>query len=300
MMSKAQKMLITAAAEGDCQTVRKLLEEGVRCDVVGDFDARVPIHYAARYGQLECIKVLLEYGADIHAEDIESETALTLAVAWGHTECARYLLEQGANVNACAVDGTPLIYAAQRGNVECVSFLLEQGADVNTSVSYGKTALKQAVRCNSVPCVKLLVEHGAGVTETDFFGFDEMMLAVQIGNEECIQLVLSAGGNPEYVGKQLEVNLFDAVNQDDVPRVRELLRQGADVNFRNAEGETVLFRALQYATPCNCLPDILAAGPDESIRNTYGHTAWEKAKIFGALHGSDLTVEALRNMPFAE
>lgn len=127
-----------------------------------------------------------------------------------------------------------------------------------------------------------------------------MMLAVQRGNEECIQLVLAAGGNPEYVGKQLEVSLFDAINHDDVKKVRELLKLRADVNFRNPEGETALFRALQYASPCKCLPDILAAKPDETIRNMYGHTAWEKAAICGALHGSGLSVEELRNMPFAE
>ena len=293
--------VVGAAETGNAASLRKSLDgESGRWDVIGDFDSRRPIHYAAKNGHLECIKVLLEYGADIHSEDIENETAITLAAFYGHTECVRYLLEQGANVNDRAVDGTPLIYAAQCGNEECVRMLLERGASVNESVSYGKTALKAAVRCDSVPCVRLLVEHGAKVTETDHFGFDEMMLAVQRGNEECIQLVLAAGGNPEYVGKQLETSLFDAVNGDNVARVRELLKQGADVNFRNPEGETALFRALQYGTACDCLPDILAAKPDETIRNTYGRTAWECAKLYGPLHGSGLTIEDLRNMPFAE
>ena len=293
--------VVGAAETGNAASLRKLLDGGAgRWDVIGDFDSRRPIHYAAKNGHLECIKVLLEYGADIHSEDIENETAITLAAFYGHTECVRYLLEQGANVNDRAVDGTPLIYAAQCGNEECVRMLLERGASVNESVSYGKTALKAAVRCDSVPCVRLLVEHGAKVTVTDHFGFDEMMLAVQRGNEECIQLVLAAGGNPEYVGKQLETSLFDAVNDDNVARVRELLKQGADVNFRNPEGETALFRALQYASPCKCLPDILAAKPDETIRNMYGHTAWDKASINGALHGTGMTVKELRNMPFSE
>lgn len=292
--------ILYAAETGNAAALRQLLKGGGRCEVVEPSLGRVPIHYAAKNGHLDCIKVLLEHGADIHSADIEDETALTLAAAWGHTDCVRYLLEQGANVNDCAVDGTPLIYAAQRGNEDCVRLLLERGACVNECVSYGKTALKAAVRCDSLSCIRLLVEHGARVSEADNFGFDEMMLAVLRGNEECIQLLLAAGGNPAYLGKQLEVSLFDAVNHDDVPRVRKLLAQGADVNFRNPEGETPLFRALQYATPCQCLPDILAAGPDESARNAYGHTAWEKAAIQGAVHGSGLTVEALKSLTFAE
>ena len=289
-----------ALEQGDTVALRQILQPGGRSNFVGDFGGQVPIHYAAKKGKLECIKVLLEYGADIHYEDDECETAITLASLHGHTECVRYLLEQGANVNDCAVDGTPLIYAAQCGNLECVKLLLDRGANVNESVSYGETALKAAIRYASVPCVRLLVEHGAKVTKADFFGFDEMMLAVKRGNEECIQLILAAGGNPEYVGKQLEVSLFDAVNTDDVLRVRELLKQGADVNFINPDGETVLFRALQYASPFKCLPDILAAKPDETIRNMRGHTAWEKAAINGAIRGSRMSVKELRNMPFAE
>ena len=295
----SQKVL-TSAEDGDVVALRQSLTEGGCCDVYGDFDNRLPIHYAAKNGHIECIKVLLEYGADIHSADIENETPITLAAFYGHTECVRYLLEQGANVNDRAVDGTPLIYAAQCGNAECVKLLLEHGASVNERITYGKTALRMAVCCDSVPCVRILVERGAKVTDADEFGFDEMMLAVMHGNEECIQLVLAAGGNPEYEGKQLEASLFDAINDDDVPRVRELLKQGADVNFINPEGETALFRALQYGTACDCLPDILAAKPDESIRNKYGRTAWECAKLYGPLHRSGLTVEDLRNMPFAD
>lgn len=293
--------VVGTAETGDAAALRKLLDGGAGLwNVVGDFDCRRPIHYAAKNGHLECLKVLLEYGADIHSVDIEDETAITLASLFGHTECVRYLLEQGANANNCAVDGTPLIYAAARGNVECVKLLLERGANVNEIVCYGKTALRAAVRRDSLQCVKLLVEHGAVVTEADYDGFDEMMWAVLECCEECIQLVLAAGGNPDYVEKYREIALHDAVNKDDVRLVRELLAQGADVNFKNAEGETVLFRALRYATPCKCLPDILAAKPDETIRNKYGHTAWDKASINGTLHGTGMTVKELRKIPFAE
>jgi len=289
-----------ALEQGDTVALRQILQPGGRSNFVGDFGGQVPIHYAAKKGKLECIKVLLEYGADIHYEDDECETAITLASFFGHTECVRYLLEQGANVNDCAVDGTPLIYAAQCGNLECVKLLLDRGANVNEIVSWGKTALKAAINCDSVKCVKLLVEHGAVVSKADSDGFDEMMLAVLGCNEKCIQLVLAAGGNPDYVEKYREIALHAAVNKDDIRLVRELLAQGADVNFKNAEGETVLFRALRYATPCKCLPDILAAKPDETIRNMYGHTAWDKASINGALHGTGMTVKELRKIPLTE
>ncbi|MBR5895721.1 MAG: ankyrin repeat domain-containing protein [Akkermansia sp.] len=296
-IDSVSQQVLTAAEEGDAVTLRQLLAAGARCNVVGGYCSRGPLTLAAQKGHLECVKLLIEYGADIQEEDIEMDTPITLAASNGHTECVRYLLEKGADVDSYSVNGTPLIQAARCGSAECMQLLLNNGANVHKSVSYGTTSLKEAIYNLSVECVKLLVEHGAKVTDADDFGFDEMMLAVQRGNEECVRLVLAAGGNPAYIGKHLEIALFDAVNDDDVPRVRELLKQGADVNFRNAEGETVLFRALQYGTPCDCLPDILAATPDETIRNSRGYTAWEQAKIYGALHTSGLTVEDLRKMP---
>lgn len=298
--SLSEKVL-TSAEEGDALTLRQLLKAGASCrNIYGGYCLRGPLTLAAQKGHLECVKILIEFGADIQEEDIEMDTPITLAAAQGRTECVRYLLEKGADVNSYSVNGTPLIQAARCGSVECVQLLLAHGADVHVSVSYGTTALKEAVYKQSADCVKLLVEHGAKVTEVDEFGFDEMMLAVMSGNEECIPLILAAGGNPEYLGKQLEISLFDAVNDDDVARVRDLLKKGADVNFKNGFGETVLFRALQYGTPCDCIPDILAAKPDETIKNERGYTAWEQAKVYGALHGSGMTVEDIRKMPFAE
>lgn len=92
--------ILSAAETGNAATLRKFLDRGADWwNVVGNFDNRRPIHYAARNGHIECIKVLLEYGADIHYKDIKGETAITLAAAGGHAECVRYLLEQGAKIN---------------------------------------------------------------------------------------------------------------------------------------------------------------------------------------------------------
>ena len=98
--------ILTLSGEGDAVSLRQLLEKGYNCNIVGNSIGRGPIHYAATNGHLECLKVLLEYGTNIQAKDIEGNTAVALAAAGGHTDCVRYLLEQGANVNDCAASGT--------------------------------------------------------------------------------------------------------------------------------------------------------------------------------------------------
>merc|ERR1712086_257295 len=52
--------------------------------------------WAARHGQAEAVRLLLEGGASVGAADSGGASALLLASEGGHLECARLLLEVGA------------------------------------------------------------------------------------------------------------------------------------------------------------------------------------------------------------
>ncbi|XP_072239834.1 protein phosphatase 1 regulatory subunit 27b [Leuresthes tenuis] len=55
------------------------------------------IHEAVLSGNLECVKLLLHYGADIHQRDEEGWTPLHMACSDGFPHIARYLLSLGAD-----------------------------------------------------------------------------------------------------------------------------------------------------------------------------------------------------------
>jgi ankyrin repeat protein len=88
--------LMNAAAEGDGQQVRLLLEQGQdpneRIPVVGT----TPLILAAAHGDLECIRTLLDKGADVNAEDMTGWTALHAAARNGHAQVVQLLLDRGA------------------------------------------------------------------------------------------------------------------------------------------------------------------------------------------------------------
>ena len=80
---------------------------------------------AAKSGNLEVVKYLVENGADIHAE---KDYALRLAAYNGHLDVVKYLVEKGVNIHA---DGDySLKLATVNGNLEVVKYLVEKGADI--------------------------------------------------------------------------------------------------------------------------------------------------------------------------
>ena len=89
--------LHNAAAEGDLEVVRKLIERnGQQVNAQGALN-RTPLHQAAMNGKLEVVMYLVEKGADKNMRANSGETALHLAVMNGHHGVVEYLLDEGAD-----------------------------------------------------------------------------------------------------------------------------------------------------------------------------------------------------------
>ncbi|XP_038598744.1 protein phosphatase 1 regulatory subunit 27 [Tachyglossus aculeatus] len=63
------------------------------------------LHEAVLSGNLECVKLLVKYGADIHQRDETGWTALHMACSDGYPDIARYLISLGADTDAVNDDG---------------------------------------------------------------------------------------------------------------------------------------------------------------------------------------------------
>ncbi|XP_053153118.1 protein phosphatase 1 regulatory subunit 27 [Hemicordylus capensis] len=63
------------------------------------------LHEAVLSGNLDCVKLLVKYGADIHQKDEDGWTPLHIACSDGHTDIARYLISLGAELDATNDEG---------------------------------------------------------------------------------------------------------------------------------------------------------------------------------------------------
>jgi ankyrin repeat protein len=94
-----------------------------------------PLTYAARYGHVEVVLVLLEGGANV------DRTTVVVAAQYGHLDVCRLLLDWGAKVDRLdRWQHTALHYAAWGGHLSVVKLLVERGADVGVKNDNGQTA----------------------------------------------------------------------------------------------------------------------------------------------------------------
>ncbi|KAK6328818.1 hypothetical protein J4Q44_G00007960 [Coregonus suidteri] len=68
-------------------------------------DHQTPLHYAAKNDTVGALRVLLQYGADISAQDYKKRTPLQLAANLDRSEAARTLMVLGADAGVKDSDG---------------------------------------------------------------------------------------------------------------------------------------------------------------------------------------------------
>ena len=123
--------------------------------------------YSAERDSVQCVKILLDAGADVNAEDKYGQTALTYAVRPYSHDCVNTLLAAGADVNKKNKIGcTALWYAVHAGRKVYIDVLLDAGADVTTAGPGIPMLLIPALRIGHDKIVALLIE--AGVDVNDF------------------------------------------------------------------------------------------------------------------------------------
>ncbi|NWS44776.1 RFXK protein, partial [Probosciger aterrimus] len=134
------------AAQGELSQLREHLRKGENLVNKPDERGFTPLIWAAAFGEIETVRHLLEWGADPHVLAKERESALSLASMGGYTDIVTMLLERNVDINIYDWNGgTPLLYAVRGNHVKCVEALLARGADLTEEADSGYTPMDLAV-----------------------------------------------------------------------------------------------------------------------------------------------------------
>lgn len=160
-----QEGLLDAARKGDADAVRALLENGADPNLAQG-DGLTALHLAAREGHIEVVEILIGAGAETGTTTrIGDYTPLHLAGGAGNAGVVGALLGAGADPGAVTTSSgvTPLHLAAEaRGSEAAVRLLLAHGAPVNARErSAGQTPLMFAAAAGRAASTAALLQHGA-------------------------------------------------------------------------------------------------------------------------------------------
>jgi ankyrin repeat protein len=271
--------LLYAVKRDNLALLTAVLDAGVHPD--SKPPDRVPFQHssallgAARNGKLECMRLLIEHKADVHARAAWGTTALMETTRAGHTECVRLLLEHKADVHAQAqilrLGRTALNFGkgSYGGDQDaCTRLLLEAGADVNAADEYGRTALMHAALYGNRSLSPLL-EAGADVHAADANGFTPMLSACRSGYIENVLLLHGLGADPHAVSADGTTALMLACMRSNGDIVRWLIDKKVDLDAQHGdEGLTALIFSAGDQQRM-----LIEAGADLDVTDTHGWTA---------------------------
>jgi ankyrin repeat protein len=119
------------------------------------------------------VKLLLDKGADIHAQGREYSNALQAAAYRGRKGIVKILTKKHADVNKEDFQGRLVLHFAMRGNQpSMIQYLLSIGAraDWTYTDQQGCSALHFAASGVSVQAVKLVISSGIDINISDTNG----------------------------------------------------------------------------------------------------------------------------------
>ena len=291
---KGQTALMWAAAAGHVEVVKALLQADAKQTTLKS--GFTPLLFAARNGHTGVVFELIKAGADIRApmkpartggkNPRNGMTALMLAVENGHFELAIKLIDAGADPNDQRSGYSPLhaltwVRKPNRGDgpdgdpaprgsgelnsLQFVREIVARGGNVNLQLKRGRsgravlnergaTPFLMAAKTADVPLLKLLLELGADPHIKNVDDSTSLMAAAGLGTLATLEV---AGTEPEALAA-----------------VKLILKQGAEVNAVDKNGETAMHGAAYKSFPA--VAELLADnGADFKVwnrKNKYGWT----------------------------
>ncbi|KAK1638704.1 ankyrin repeat-containing domain protein [Colletotrichum phormii] len=240
--------LAVACLYSHTEIVRLLLENGANVKHRVPVSSWTPLHIVRNS---DTLAVLLEYGADIEAKDVDGWTSLFHAVVSGNVSIVRRLVNAGANLETTDIGGyTVLIegvfHAVEQYREEMCRYLVSRGALVNdTSTDRLGSSVHKCCRLGGIDEVELIFKLGgdAGL----WHGMQGTLLeaackSINKNNFAVVKyLVEQKGIDINGPGSYFRCAMGEAFRSGDESLIRYLLGKGGIFNTTDGNGQPAWF-----------------------------------------------------------
>jgi len=154
--------LCAAGANLNFQDLNPEYDREFTSTTFGDHEMhRIPLHYSSELGDVNAMRILIEFKSDVNMQDGDMKTPLHLAIQENNDTVVDLLLQSGANVHLGSLQSgmknSPLMDAAHCGKHILAEKLIQAGANVNQQIKTDMAAIHLAARRGDAKMVKILV-----------------------------------------------------------------------------------------------------------------------------------------------
>jgi ankyrin repeat protein len=250
-----ERPLYTAAAHRQTAVVEFLLSKTVTVDSRDPVDDATPLIAGARVrSELKLIRLLIDAGADISAQDRHQHTALTYA-SLGSYDIVKLLLDHGAKVDGAPSRHRPLRGAIEQRRTAVVELLLERGAPIGADPQGMPPAIHHAAGyANSPEIIRLLLKHGAKVDDRSMTGSTPLHFAAAFGSLSSAEELLALKADINDSDLTGITPLHVAARAGKPKMVEMLLQHGADAKALDKKGQRPLDLTVRNPTDTSLDP----------------------------------------------
>ena len=265
MFPTAGNSLVAAARFRNLEALRILKNAGLPVDARNQ-ECFTALMEASSKGYTRIVKELLAWHADSDAvPPCGGLTALAAAILGNCEGVVDLLLASGATANPPYRSyGTPLQLAARKARERIVRKILEAGADIHYPGAPGNgNAMQTAVEYNHTQIIDLLLQKGASVNEpAPPKGRTSLQHACLKGHTETVQLLLAKGAevNASAAAEDGLTALQAAALGGHRQILVELLQRNANVNAAAALGGYTALQAAAATGNTEIFELLMAAG----------------------------------------
>jgi ankyrin repeat protein len=244
---------------------------------------------AAWENDVELARRLIEWGADVNAQDDTQQSAFLIAASEGYVDLLDLTMENGADLDSKdSFNGTALIRATERGHAAIAGRLVRAGIEVDHVNNLGWTALHESVILGDgtdryVDTVRVLVAAGAdvGIPAVND-GLTAGEHAERMGQSAVATLLRKTAGADDVRRPAAQERLLAAAADGDADTVALMLRSQADLEARDGHERTALLLASTYdRVPVARL--LVALGADPDALDDRHDTPWLVTGVTGSV-----------------
>lgn len=329
---KGQTALMWAASERHADVVKVLLEHKADWKVRSfDRETKPPklsaassispiarggfsaLSFAAREGDIESARAMLDAGVDINYGDVDNTTALVVAIMNKQYSLARFLIDRGADPNVAGGYGRTALYAiVDIRNEDWSTLPNRKGEDALPSMDIVKQLIDRGAKLDVALTAPLPGRSGMDAGDTTLGpGTTPLMRAARAGDAEVMKLLLAKGADARLTTKDGSNALMFAAGVgyrdkntrgaegEALEALKVAMNAGLDIHEANSKGETALHGAASRGAD-TIVQFLVDHGAELNAKTKQGHTPLDVAMgkaVFGQLpvpHES--TVELLRKL----